>query len=167
MSTPHDHDAHNGHGTHHVLERPMLIRTFAALVGLTILTVGLALLERADILPLGGLSVPVALAIAGVKATFVAANFMGLKSDFRHGGGSNVLAFIGSVVFLVIFLSFTYLDTGFRDTFQEVSATPIDIQEDEALVLEARQAELDARTQAPPLVAPADTLLFPNTPPAP
>lgn len=164
MNDAHSHDEqHTGHGGHHILERPMLIRTFLGLVFLTVLTVALALMERADILPLGALSVPVALAIAGAKATLVAAFFMGLKDD----GGTNLLAFGGSIVFLIIFLVFTYFDTGFRDTFQEVSATPIDIQEDEARALEARQAALEARQDVQPLVAPADTLLFPNAPIAP
>ncbi len=157
------HVEHTGHGAHHVLERSTLVRTFGGLVALTVLTVGLALLERADVIPLGGFSVPVALAIAGAKAALVAAFFMGLKYD----GGSNLLAFVSGVVFLIIFLAFTYLDTGFRDTFQEVSATPIDLQEDEARALEARQAELDARGMAQPLVVPVDTLLFPNAPESP
>src|SRR5690606_26007905 len=95
------HEEHTGHGGHHVLSRADLLRTFSILIGLTVLTVGLAFLERADVLPLGGLSVPVALAIAGAKAFFVAAYFMGLKYDT----GTNLLTFVGGVVFLIIFLS--------------------------------------------------------------
>src|SRR5690606_27189698 len=115
------HEEHTGHGAHHVLGRADLIRTFSILVGLTLLTVALALLERADLIPLGSLSVPVALAIAGAKAFFVAAYFMGLKYD----GGTNLLTFVGGVVFLFIFLSFPYLDTGFRDTFDAPRAEPL------------------------------------------
>ena len=114
----------NGHKGHHINQPNVLIRTILLLVALTILTVGFALAERAGILPLGGLSVPIALAIAGTKATFVAMYFMGLKYD----GGTNALAFVAGIVFLAVFLSFTYLDTGFRDVFEPGSAVPIDMQ---------------------------------------
>ena len=161
MSDTHTHDDAHGHGGgHHILERDVLLRTFGGLVILTVLTVGLALAERAELLPLGALSVPVALAIAGAKATLVAAFFMGLKDD----GGTNLLSFVSGVVFLAIFLIFTYLDTGFRDTFEEQSAVPIDILEaDERLLLE-RQEEIAPLQEAQPLIVAPDTLLFPNAP---
>ena len=126
------------------------------------MTVGFALAERAGILPLGGLSVPIALAIAGTKATFVAMYFMGLKYD----GGTNALAFVAGIVFLAVFLSFTYLDTGFRDVFEPGSAVPIDMQNSEQAELEARQNEL-YETIPPPLVSSPDTLLLPNAPSTP
>ena len=157
------HEEHTGHGAHHVLGRDTLIRTFSVLVGLTILTVGLALAERAGLIPLGGLSVPVALAIAGVKATFVAMYFMGLRYD----GGTNLLAFVGAIVFLAVFLSFTYLDTGFRDTFEEQSAVPVDVLEAEEAALLERQEQLQSEAAPPPVVSAPDTLLFPNAPTAP
>ena len=147
----------NGHAGHHVNSPSVLIRTILILVALTTLTVCLALAERAGIIPLGGLSVPIALAIAGTKATFVAMYFMGLKYD----GGTNALAFVAGIVFLAVFLSFTYLDTGFRDVFEPGSAVPIDLQNAEQAELEARQNEL-YETVAPPLVAAPDTLLLPN-----
>ena len=148
----------NGHAGHHVNSPSVLIRTILILVALTTLTVCLALAERAGIIPLGGLSVPIALAIAGTKATFVAMYFMGLKYD----GGTNALAFVAGIVFLAVFLSFTYLDTGFRDVFEPGSAVPIDLQTAEQAELEARQNRLYETTVAPPLVAAPDTLLLPN-----
>jgi len=148
----------NGHAGHHVNSPSVLIRTILILVALTTLTVCLALAERAGIIPLGGLSVPIALAIAGTKATFVAMYFMGLKYD----GGTNALAFVAGIVFLAVFLSFTYLDTGFRDVFEPGSAVPIDLQTAEQAELEARQTRLYETTVAPPLVAAPDTLLLPN-----
>lgn len=153
----------HGHDGHHVNDPKVLIRTIMILVALTILTVALALMERADIIPLGGLSVPVALAIAGTKATFVAMYFMGLKYD----GGTNALAFVAGIVFLAVFLSFTFLDTGFRDVFEPGSAVPIDRQNAEQAELEVRQNQLLESTVAPPLVAGPDTLLLPNAPTAP
>ena len=159
------HEEHTGHGGHHVASPRLLLMTFGGLVFLTVLTVVLALAERADIVPLGPLSVPVALAIAGAKAYLVAAFFMALKYD----GGTNLIAFVGSGVFLVIFLAFTYLDTGFRDTFEEESAVPVDVIEAEALELEAEQERLlpsyEASQEA--LVQRPDSLLFPNAPTAP
>ena len=113
----HDFD-HSGHGHHHVLDKKMLLRVFGGLIFLTMLTVVLGLMERSGALHLGALSVPVALAIASVKAYLVAAFFMGLRED----GGSNALAFISSIAFLLVFVSFTYLDTGFRDVVQGTGA---------------------------------------------
>ena len=141
----------------------MLVKTILILGALTILTVALALAERAEIIPLGGLSVPVALAIAGTKATFVALNFMGL----RHDGGTNALAFVGGVVFLVVFLSFTYIDTGFRDVFDPIADTPIDMQNAEEASLQSRQEALSEMESTPALITSPDTLLLPNAPATP
>ena len=156
------HDEHTGHGGHHVASPQLLIKTISILAGLTILTVCLALLERWGVEHgmeiFGPFSVPIALAIAGTKAYFVAAYFMGLKYD----GGTNLLAFVASIVFLLIFLSFTYLDTGFRDTFEKQSAVPVD--EIQADVLEAaRENEvLRPSFEAVPLVTEPDPGLFPS-----
>jgi len=152
------HAEHTGHGAHHVLSRPTLLRTFGALCALTVLTVGLALLERADVIPLGDLSVPVALAIAGMKGTLVAMFFMGLKYDNR----TNALAFVGGVVFLIIFLSFTFLDTLFRDTFDASSAVPLDVQRAQSAEAQARDSLYQSSTNPATLVAPVDTLLLPG-----
>ena len=148
----------NGHAGHHVNSPSLLIRTILILVALTTLTVCLALAERAGIIALGGFGVPIALVIAGTKATIVAMYFMGLKYD----GGTNALAFVASFVFLAVFLAFTYLDTGFRGVFEPGSAVPIDIQNAEQAELEVRQNRLYETTVAPPLVASPDTLLLPN-----
>ena len=138
------------------------MKTIIILACLTILTVALALLERADMIPLGALSVPVALAIAGTKATFVAMNFMGLK----HDGGTNALAFVGGIMFLIVFLAFTYIDTGFRDVFDQQMNQPIDIQNADEAALEARQEAL-YELVPPALVTPPDTSLLPNAPTTP
>ena len=152
------HEEHTGHGAHHVASRSMLLRTIAALYALTVLTVGLALAEREHIIPLGSLSVPVALLIAGMKATLVAMFFMGLKYDVR----TNALAFVGGVVFLIIFMSFTFLDTLFRDTFEPASAVPVDIQEARTAEMMARDSLFQASTNPATLVAAPDTVLLPG-----
>jgi cytochrome c oxidase subunit 4 len=168
MTNPDDahaptHEEHTGHGGHHVLSRTDLLRTFGALCALTVLTVGLALAERAALLPLGGLSVPVALTIAGAKATFVALFFMGLKYDNR----TNALAFVGGIVFLLVFLSFTYLDTGFRDTFEPMSAVPADVLRAEDVAALSRDSLYQEAADPATLVIAPDTLLFGAPPPMP
>lgn len=151
-------DDHAGHGGHHVASPRSLLTTISVLVGLTIITVGLGLLEQSEVLHLGAFSVPVALFIAGIKAYFVAAYFMGLKYD----GGTNLLAFVGSIVFLVIFLTFTFLDTLFRDTFEERSATTVDQVQAEALEAARETEALKPSFEAVPLVQDPDEGLFPS-----
>lgn len=157
------------HG-HHVFDKTVLLRTFFALVFLTVLTVVLALFERGFVaaetfgfefelpfsLPLGVLSVPVAMAIAGVKAFLVAAFFMGLKYE----KGTNLLTFIASLIFLMFMFVLTFLDTSFRDTFDVQMSVPIDELEEEALRLEVRTQELEPRFQEQPLLGSPDSLLF-------
>ena len=170
---PKGHTEHTGHGGHHVFDAATLKKTFGILVGLTILTVVLALWERgfADVfglqlefpaLPLGWLSVPVALGIAGTKVYWVASRFMGLKYE----GGTNTLVFLGSTAFLIIFFAFTWLDFAFRDTFEELSAVPTDILEEEVLEAEATATEIADEFEATPLVGQPDPELF-GTSPAP
>lgn len=163
------HEEHTGHGGHHVFDAATLKKTFGILVGLTILTVVLALWERgeADVfgleltypaLPLGWLSVPVALAIAGTKVYWVASRFMGLK--FEHTR-TNTLVFLGSTSFLIVFFAFTWLDFAFRGTFEELSAVPTDVLEEEALQAQEVEARLSEEAEAPPLVNPTpDADLF-------
>ena len=103
-----------------------------------------------------------ALLIAGVKATLVAMFFMALKYDNKV----NALAFSLSIVFLVVFFVFTFLDTGFRDTFDDWSATPIDQQVLEERELERRAEQLQPALDAQPLVLPGDIVLV-GRPPAP
>ncbi|MEP0545382.1 MAG: cytochrome C oxidase subunit IV family protein [Rhodothermales bacterium] len=163
---PHDTSAHDpadhGHHGHHILSSGILLKVFGALIFLTILTVVLGLMERSGTIHLGALSVPVALGIAGVKATLVAMFFMALKYDNKV----NALAFSLSLVFLAVFFIFTFLDTGFRDTFDERSATAIDEVEMQELQLQQRTQELQPAFEAQPLVLPGDTALI-GAPPAP
>lgn len=167
------HDEHTGHGGHHVFDAATLKKTFFILVGLTLLTVVLALWERgfADVfglyleypaLPVGFLSVPLALGIASVKVYWVASRFMGLKYEKAK---TNTLVFLGSVSFLFVFFGFTWLDFAFRDSFEELSAVPTDILEEQAIAADEAAAEIDAEYQAAPLVVQPDPDLF-GTPPA-
>jgi caa(3)-type oxidase subunit IV len=154
------HEEHTGHGGHHVFDAATLKKTFFILVGLTILTVVLALWERGyanvfglefefPALPLGVLSVPVALAIAGTKVYWVASRFMGLKFEKTK---TNALVFLGSSSFLLVFFGFTWLDFAFRDTFEELSAVPTDVLEEEVLQAQEVQTEIADEFEAVPLV---------------
>lgn len=168
------HDEHTGHGSHHVFDAATLKKTFGILVGLTLLTVVLALWERgfADVfglyleypaLPVGFLSVPLALGIASVKVYWVASRFMGLKYEKAK---TNTLVFLGSVSFLFVFFGFTWLDFAFRDSFEELSAVPTDVLEEEALAADEAATEIADEYQAAPLVVQPDPDLFGTTPAA-
>ena len=166
------HVEHTGHGGHHVIDSGMLIKTFLILVGLTFLTVVLASWERGFIdifglylefpaLPVGFLSVPLALGIASIKVYWVASRFMGLKYETN---GTNTLVFLGSTLFLFVFFAFTWLDFAFRDSFEELSAVPTDILAEEAIAAEEAAAEIADEFQAVPLVNEADPELFGTSP---
>lgn len=171
MATPSDgHGENTGHGTHHVFSDRMLKVTFAILCSLTLLTVVLALMERGygdffgirfsmPKLEFGALSVPIALTIASIKSYFVAANFMGLK----HDSPTYRLVFLGTLVFLLIFFSFTFLDFRFRNTFEELAAVPVDLEAAEVLAATAEQDSIQAAFDAAPLVERPDSLLFGGT----
>ena len=152
------HDpADHGHHGHHVLPLKTLLMTFGALVALTVLTVVLALFEREGWVHFGAAgSVVVALFIAGVKATLVAMFFMALKYDNKV----NALAFSLAIVFLGVFFVFTFLDTGFRDTFDDWSVTPVDEVEFEERRLLEESEQIAPQIDAESLVLPGDTALI-------
>jgi len=85
----------------HVTPWPVLLAVFAALIVLTVVTVGVAGLN------LGRYNVVVALGIATVKAALVALYFMHLKYDHPFNGFIVLMA----VGFLALFLTLTLIDT--------------------------------------------------------
>lgn len=112
------------HG-HHVIPKKTLLTVFGVLVALTILTAVTAQLD------LGGLDVPLALAIATTKAGLVVMFFMALKYDNRV----NSLTFALGVVFVIVFLTFTLFDTAFRGDLGNVGTETIsDIDRMESLM---------------------------------
>lgn len=88
----------------HVLSYAQLTFVLVILLALTGVTVGVSYIH------LGFFNVPVALAIACLKVTFVLLFFMHLKYE----GRIIVLSFIGTVTFLVIMIGFTFWDVAFR-----------------------------------------------------
>lgn len=102
-ATTTDHAGHDAHGDgHHALPLWMLLGTWAALMGLTILTVFSAQFD------LGAFDLPIAMGIATVKAMLVLLIFMHLGFD----KGFHSLLIFGSVLFVFLFISFALIDRG-------------------------------------------------------
>lgn len=97
---------HNGieQETHHVLSYAQLAMVLGVLLVLTILTVAVSYVH------LGFWNVPVALAIACTKVTFVLLFFMHLKYEGRVIN----ISFLSTVAFLAIMIGFTFWDVAFR-----------------------------------------------------
>ena len=101
----HDDGTH-GHGhdeISHVLPLPLLIGVLVALMALTGLTVVVADMHLGSKLGLA-----VAMVIATVKAGLVMMYFMHLRWDKKF----NVLVFLGSFLFVILFLSMAITDRG-------------------------------------------------------
>lgn len=92
---------HDEHEIAHVMPLPVLFAVFAALMVLTFLTVA------ATWINLGWINLPIAMAIATVKATLVALYFMHLRYDAPFNG----LAFLVALVFVAVFILIVLLDT--------------------------------------------------------
>ena len=88
----------------HVLSYFQLAVVFIILLALTGVTVGVSYIH------MGFFNVPVALAIACLKVSFVMLFFMHLKYE----GPIIVLSLIGTVAFLMIMIGFTFWDVAFR-----------------------------------------------------
>ena len=129
------------HHGHHIIPFKKLLTVFLALLGLTVLTVLAAQVE------LGPLNVPLALAIALAKALFVLAVFMGLRYDRPV----HTLVFSIGVVFVLIFLTFTWFDIGFRGDLGNVDHMTIQERTYAADQLRSTQSG------SPVGVAPVDT----------
>lgn len=100
------HDvADHHHDEHHALPLWLLVGTWLALMSLTGLTVFSAQFD------LGAFDLPVAMAIATVKATLVMFIFMHLGFDKPF----HSLLILGSFLFVFLFVSFALIDRGQYD----------------------------------------------------
>ena len=141
------HHEHDGHHGHHIIPFKVYVTVFAVLIFLTILTV-----VTAKYVDLGPLNLPLALAIAGVKAGLVILFFMALKYDTPM----NALVFSLGAVFVIIFLTFTLLDTSFRGYVDPDEAqTLIELQRRDA-ELGVRDSLITPQLEAQPLVYDSD-----------
>ncbi len=103
-SHAHD-DAHDDGAVHvHISSTRFYVGVFAALICLTIATVKVSYYD------FGSANIVIAMLIATMKASLVAAFFMHLRYDQLF----NTLAFLGAFLFLGIFILLTYDDMGRR-----------------------------------------------------
>lgn len=101
---------HEEHGEHHVLPLWIYLAVYGALLALTVVTVGVSYLN------LGTTAILAALAVAVVKASLVAGYFMHLRYDDRF----NSLIFVASILFMVLFFSFVFIDLTSRGLINPV-----------------------------------------------
>jgi cytochrome c oxidase subunit 4 len=85
----------------HIVPLRILFTVFAALIGLTVLTVAVTYLD------LGSSALWVAIVIAGLKATLVALFFMHLRYDWVFHG----FIFLGAILFVILFIGLALMDT--------------------------------------------------------
>jgi cytochrome c oxidase subunit 4 len=113
----HGHDEHADDGKVHVHVHPAstYVKIFVALVFLTLVTVGLSRIH------LGNWNFFIAVVVATIKASLVAAFFMHLKDDNRF----NVLLFVGALVFMGVFFVYTMNDTQHRGQWDESQGTRV------------------------------------------
>jgi caa(3)-type oxidase subunit IV len=96
--------AHDDHTGHHVLDLKVYFGIYGALLVLTALTVGVSYAG------LGRFSIPVAMAVAVVKAMLVILFFMHLKYDVKL----HSFVFFSSIIFVSIFFGLTFSDLAAR-----------------------------------------------------
>ena len=101
----------------HPVSTTLLFGVFGSLIGLTILTAVTSAVWPYSNLP-SDLAFPVAMIIATVKAFLVCAFFMHMWWDKTF----NVLVFLSSTLFVVLFVGLTLLDTGhYQDSIDSFS----------------------------------------------
>lgn len=96
--------ASHEHHDDHVLPLKVYFGVFAALVFLTVVTVGVSYLD------LGGPALIVAMVVACIKAALVVGYFMHLKFEGRFLS----IIFFGSLIFVVLMFGFTFADLATR-----------------------------------------------------
>jgi len=98
----------------HILPLNLYLAVGSGLLVLTVITVAVAQMD------FGQMNLLIAMGIAVVKATLVAMFFMHLKYDNRI----YMLVFVGSLLFLGVFIIFTMFDTLRRGDIYEEIAEP-------------------------------------------
>lgn len=128
-----------GHsGGDHLMPMRVYLGVYVALLVLTLTTVGVSLAN------LGPASIYVAMAVAIIKASLVAAYFMHLKFDSRI----NLLVFVSALLFLALFFALTLTDLRTRDAVVEDEGTFVE-RDEQAAASAAKPA------QSAPVPAPA------------
>lgn len=144
--------AAHGHDEHvHVMPLPMYFGVFAALLVLTVVTVGVSLLGLPPLL-----SVIAAVGVATVKAALVVLYFMHLRYENLFYS----FIFVSSLFFVLLFFLFTLGDVAFRGYVIPEQGTAVWRQEQ--IVIKREAAAKAAAESAPAESAPAAT----DAPPA-
>ena len=116
MSAEHTHDHDDGAVHVHIASNKFYVGIFAALIVLTIATVKVSYYD------FGSANIVIAILIATMKASLVAALFMHL----RHDSLFNTLAFLAAFLFLGIFILLTYDDIGRRGRIDNTYGGTVD-----------------------------------------
>lgn len=101
--------------SHHVVPLWQLVAVFVALLILTVVTVAIAKVD------LGDYNLFVAMAVAVVKATIVAAFFMHLYWDAPF----NTVALVSGILFVALFVGLSLLDVGATKDRVEAADTAV------------------------------------------
>lgn len=123
-----DHAAHST-GEHHGFSHPMpvwqLLAVFFALIGLTGLTVYQSTFE------LGNMELALTMVIASLKASLVILFFM----HMLHDKPLNAIIFLGSFIFVALFIGFTLMDSSaYRDSIELKQIDPPVVEAATAMV---------------------------------
>jgi caa(3)-type oxidase subunit IV len=125
----HGHQHDDGAVHVHVHSTKFYAAILGALLFLTVITVAASYVDIDKFLALGGevqgvgaWNLTVAVLIASAKASLVLLFFMHLKDDARFNG----LFFIGSVLFIGVFLAYTMNDTALRGTMDRYNGVRVD-----------------------------------------
>lgn len=113
----HGHGHDDGAVHAHVSSSFFYMAVFAALICLTVATVGQSYVD------LGKLNLAVVILIASLKASLVVSFFMHLRWDNKF----NALMFVSAVLFIGVFFAYTFNDTEHRgelDADQNVKVLP-------------------------------------------
>ena len=118
-SEGHAHSGHGHHGHHHGFAHPspvwQLLAVFFALLALTVATVYQSTLD------LGDFEIWASLAIATITAGLVILFFM----HMIHDKPFNIIMFLGTLVFVALFLGFILMDAhNYKDLIEPGSITP-------------------------------------------
>lgn len=130
------HEDHDDHGLGHIVSYGTLFGIGFALLLMTVVTVAVRYVDA------GEMNMPIALGIAGVKATLVALYFMHLRWDRPF----NALVLVGSIAFVVLLMIFVLMDSA-QYAPQVFKGNPPKVQE--VLNVEAPGAPIAEQSQLP------------------
>ena len=115
---------------HHIIPIQTYLKVFGALMFLTVLTVAVTYID------LGSFNIVLAMFIAIIKSTLVLLFFMHLYYDNK----TNLMFFLASILFMIIFITFTYFDIGQRDGIY-------DIEDINPVIIDSSYQDLNNQTE--------------------